>query len=64
MTILVFAEWIFHNSYLSQAFYRRRSENLGGHDTMLLDMVRAHSNELEEAQDKTLDLPRDDISDE
>lgn len=31
---------------------------------MLLDMVRAQSKELEEAQDKTLDLPRDDISDE
>lgn len=40
-------------------------DNLGGNDTLLLDMVRARSRELEEeAQDKTLELPREDVSDE
>ncbi|XP_049871988.1 uncharacterized protein LOC126373929 [Pectinophora gossypiella] len=37
--------------------------DLGGNETLLLDMVRARSKELaEEAQDKTLDLPKDDTS--
>ncbi|XP_031764605.2 uncharacterized protein LOC113516211 [Galleria mellonella] len=40
-------------------------DNLGGNETMLLEMVRARSRELqEEAQDQTLELPRDDISDD
>ncbi|XP_059052659.1 uncharacterized protein LOC131847192 [Achroia grisella] len=37
---------------------------LGGNETVLLDMVRARSQELQEAQDQTLELPRDDISDD
>ncbi|CAH0589060.1 unnamed protein product [Chrysodeixis includens] len=41
-----------------------RSSDLGGNDTLLLDMVRAKSRELEEAQDKTLKLPQDDVSDD
>ncbi|XP_063829094.1 uncharacterized protein LOC135078478 isoform X2 [Ostrinia nubilalis] len=40
------------------------SDDLGGHETLLLDMVRAQSREMQEAQDQTLDLPRDDISDD
>lgn len=44
--------------------FRRRSDDLGGHETLLLDMVRAQSRELQEAQDQTLELPRDDISEE
>ncbi|KAL0871184.1 hypothetical protein ABMA27_004957 [Loxostege sticticalis] len=40
------------------------SNDLGGHETLLLDMVRAASREFQEAQDQTLDLPRDDVSDD
>lgn len=40
-----------------------RNDNLGGHETLLLDMVRARSREIQEAQDQTLDLPQD-VSDE
>ncbi|CAH0694595.1 unnamed protein product [Spodoptera exigua] len=42
-----------------------QSDDLGGAETKLLDMVRHKNREFEEeAQDKTLDLPQDDISDE
>lgn len=41
-----------------------RTDDLGGTETQLLDMVRRKSREVEEAQDKTLDLPQDDVSDE
>ncbi|KAJ8715054.1 hypothetical protein PYW08_005035 [Mythimna loreyi] len=44
---------------------RSKSDDLGGNETLLLDMVRAQSRELEEeAQDKTIDLPQDDVSDD
>ncbi|KAF9416812.1 hypothetical protein HW555_005942 [Spodoptera exigua] len=42
-----------------------QSDDLGGAETKLLDMVRRKNREFEEeAQDKTLDLPQDDISDD
>lgn len=42
-----------------------RSDDLGGHDMLLLNMVRARSRELDdEAQDKTLELPRETVSDD
>ncbi|XP_047032320.1 uncharacterized protein LOC124639130 [Helicoverpa zea] len=51
----------FYESYINSV----RSEDWGGTETLLLDMVRARSRELEEeAQDKTLDLPHDDVSDD
>ncbi|XP_053610552.1 uncharacterized protein LOC128675274 [Plodia interpunctella] len=40
-----------------------QNDNLGGHETLLLDMVRARSREIQEAQDQTLDLPQD-VSDD
>ncbi|XP_060804849.1 uncharacterized protein LOC106142202 isoform X2 [Amyelois transitella] len=40
-----------------------QNDNLGGHETLLLNMVRARSRELEEAADQTLDLPQD-VSDD
>ncbi|XP_026725811.1 uncharacterized protein LOC113492518 isoform X2 [Trichoplusia ni] len=50
--------------YDSNVNVRSGSSDLGGNETLLLDMVRAKSRELEEAQDKTLKLPRDDVSDD
>ncbi|KAI8439406.1 hypothetical protein MSG28_013209 [Choristoneura fumiferana] len=42
-----------------------RSGSLGRHDTLLLDMVRAHRHEAQdEAPDEPLDLPRDDASED
>ncbi|CAG9788708.1 unnamed protein product [Diatraea saccharalis] len=46
---------------LSSSYRSRVSDDLGGHDTLLLDMVRARSRELqEEALDQPLDLKNDD----
>lgn len=53
-------QWSLLNFYM----FLFSSSDLGGNETLLLDMVRAKSRELEEAQDKTLKLPRDDVSDE
>ncbi|KAL4709042.1 hypothetical protein ACJJTC_005903 [Scirpophaga incertulas] len=47
-------------SSLSSTVSDRISHDLGGHDTLLLDMVRARSQELEkDAQEQTLVLPKE-----
>ncbi|KAJ0174652.1 hypothetical protein K1T71_009760 [Dendrolimus kikuchii] len=55
------------NKFFETYFMRStslQSDNLGGNETLLLDMIRARSKEIQESQDQTLELPHEDMCDD